>query len=107
MASDYFLIDASKLHKLPSSMGYDAGAMVEPAAVAVHSVKTAGKVTGGKVLIIGAGPVGNLVAQAAKALGADKTMIADVNPIRLALAQKCGADFCIDTANKLFSATLA
>ena len=79
-------------------MGYDAGAMVEPAAVAVHSVKMAGNIKGGKVLIIGAGPIGNLVAQAAKALGADKTMITDINPIRLALAQKCGVDFCVDTS---------
>ncbi|MDR3591080.1 MAG: alcohol dehydrogenase catalytic domain-containing protein [Negativicutes bacterium] len=98
MASDYFLTDASKLHKLPPSMGADAGAMVEPAAVAYHSVKLAGDVRGGKVLIVGAGPIGNLVAQSAKALGAGKTMIVDINPIRLDLAKKCGVDFCVDTS---------
>lgn len=98
MASDYFLTDVSKLHKLPESMGYDAGAMIEPAAVALHSVKMAGDVKGGKVLVIGAGPIGNLVAQAAKALGAAAVMITDINPIRLALAEKCGVDFCVDTS---------
>jgi L-iditol 2-dehydrogenase len=106
MASDYYLADASKLHKLPASMGYDAGAMVEPAAVAFHSVKMAGNIKGGKVLIIGAGPIGNLVAQAAKALGADKTMITDINPVRLALAQKCGVDYCVDTSKTELEAAI-
>ena len=97
MASEYFLVDATKLHKLPATMSFDEGAVVEPAAVGVHAVKLGGKVTGSKVLVIGAGPIGNLAAQAAKALGADKVMIADINDIRLALAKKCGIDYCINT----------
>lgn len=98
MASEYFLTEADKLHKLPAGMSADEGAMVEPAAVAVHAVRLAGQVEGGKVLVIGAGPIGNLAAQAAKALGAAETMIVDINSRRLALAERCGVDHCVNTA---------
>lgn len=97
MASEYFLVDESKLHKLPPTMSFDAGAVVEPAAVGVHAVKLGGKAAGSKVLVIGAGPIGNLAAQAAKALGADKVMIADISDVRLALAKECGIDYCVNT----------
>ena len=99
MASEYFVIDATKLHKLPPSMSFDAGAVVEPAAVGVHAVKLGGKAAGSKILVIGAGPIGNLAAQAAKALGADKVMIADISDVRLKLAGDCGIDFCVNTLN--------
>ncbi len=99
MASEYFLVDASKLHKLPPTMTFDEGAVVEPAAVGVHAVKLGGKATGSKVLVIGAGPIGNLAAQAAKALGADKVMIADISDVRLDLAKQCGVDFVVNTLN--------
>ncbi len=98
MASEYFLTEAAKLHKLPPAMNADQGAMVEPTAVAVHSVRLAGPVEGGKVLVIGAGPIGNLTAQAAKALGAAEVMVVDINPLRLALADRCGIDYCVNTA---------
>ena len=97
MASEYFVADAEKLHKLPPSMSFDEGAMVEPAAVGVHAVKLGGKAEGSKVLVIGAGPIGNLAAQAAKAMGASAVMIADISDVRLELAKKSGVDFCINT----------
>ena len=98
MASEYFLADASKLHRLPAKLSYDEGAMIEPAAVGVHSIKMGGDVSGANVLVIGAGPIGNLVAQAAKALGAAKVVLTDINPVRLELARNCGIDHCVDTS---------
>ena len=40
--------------------------MIEPLAVAVHAVKQMGDVKGMNIAVLGAGPIGNLVAQAAK-----------------------------------------
>lgn len=97
MASEYFAVDAAKLHKLPRTMTFDQGALVEPASVGVHAVKLGGKPEGSKVLVIGAGPIGNLAAQAAKALGADKVMIADISDVRLDLAKECGIDYAVNT----------
>jgi len=98
MASEYYLADAARLHRLPVGMSLDEGAMVEPAAVAVHAVKLGGKAAGKNVLVFGAGPIGNLAAQAAKAMGAARVMITDINPARLELARKCGIDYPVNAA---------
>jgi len=108
MASEYFSIDAEKVLKLPDNISYDEGAMVEPLAVAVHAVQMDGSVKGKKILVLGAGPIGNLVAQAARANGAELVMIADISEYRLDMASKCGIDFCVNTrsdnlANRLVS----
>jgi L-iditol 2-dehydrogenase len=83
-------------------MSYDQGAMIEPLAVAVHAVKRAGDVTGMKIAVLGAGPIGNLMAQTAKSLGAEAVMITDVSDFRLSLAKDCGVDYCINTKNENF-----
>lgn len=57
--------------------------MIEPLAVAVHGVKQMGDVKGMNITVIGAGPIGNLVAQTAKGMGAAKVMITDVSDLRL------------------------
>jgi len=96
--SEFFAVEASKVLKLPARMDLEHGAMIEPLAVAVHALGRAGDVTGRKVLVLGAGPIGNLVAQAAKGLGATAVMITDLSVFRLDLAQGCGVDHCIDSA---------
>jgi L-iditol 2-dehydrogenase len=96
-ASQYFAVDSGKVTPLPDSFSLEYGAMIEPLAVAVHAVGQAGDVHGKDIAVIGAGPIGNLVAQAAKGLGARKVMITDVSDFRLELAKKCGADVCVNT----------
>ncbi len=101
-ASEFFAVDASKVTPLPDSMSYDEGAMIEPTAVAVHAVRQAGDVTGRNVAVLGAGPIGNLVAQAAKACGASKVLISDVSDLRLDKALECGVDAVVNTAKEDF-----
>ena len=102
MASHYFAVDAAKVTPLPEEMSFDEGAMIEPLAVAVHAVKRAGDVKGAKIAVLGAGPIGILVAQTAKGLGAESVMITDVSDLRLEKAKECGVDFCVNTRNKDF-----
>ena len=83
-------------------MSYEEGAMIEPLAVAVHGVKQMGDVTGMNIAVLGAGPIGNLVAQAAKGMGAAKVMITDVSDLRLEKAKECGIDVCVNTKEKNF-----
>lgn len=92
MASDYFVVDEDKLTILPDSIGWDEGAMIEPLAVAVHAVKRVPSVEEKNVLVIGGGPIGNLVAQTAKALGAKKVVIAELSTTRLQMAERCGIE---------------
>lgn len=101
-ASEFFAVDAKKVTALPEEMSYDEGAMIEPLAVAVHAVKRAGNVKGMKIAVLGAGPIGILVAQTAKGLGAESVMITDVSDLRLEKAKECGVDFCINTKEKDF-----
>lgn len=106
VASHYFAVDAKKVTPLPEDMGLDEGAMIEPLAVAVHAVRRAGDVTGQDICVLGAGPIGILVAQAAKGMGARRVMVTDVSGLRLDKARECGADFCVNTREKDFGEAL-
>ena len=97
-ASEFFAVDSAKVIKLPDEMTYEEGAMIEPCAVAVHAVLKGGDVTNFNVLVLGAGPIGNLVAQSAKALGAKAVIITDISDFRLGVAKEVGIDFTINPA---------
>ena len=106
-ASTYFAVDASKVTPIPQGMSFEEGAMIEPLAVAVHAVRRYGDVAGQKVVVLGAGPIGNLVAQVAKGMGAETVMVTDVSDYRLALAKTCGADVVVNTREKDFGEAMA
>lgn len=106
MASHYFAAPAKLVLPLPDSMTFDQGAMIEPLAVAVHAVRQFGDIKGKNVAVIGAGPIGNLVFQAAKGMGANKVLVTSHGGIRAELAKKCGADYVIDTGKKNFGDAL-
>lgn len=101
-ASEYFCVDQSKITRLPDDMSYDDGAMIEPLAVTVHAAKRFDGMQGAKVAILGCGPIGILLAQTCKALGAQQVMITDISDYRLELARKCGVDFAVNTRNADF-----
>ncbi|GHU75489.1 dehydrogenase [Clostridia bacterium] len=105
-ASTYFAVDSSKVTPLPDGMTFDQGAMIEPLAVAVHAVKQASAVDGLNIAVIGAGPIGNLVAQTAKAMGAASVMITDISDYRLTLARQCGINYTYNTRYKDFGEAL-
>ncbi|MFI0819472.1 NAD(P)-dependent alcohol dehydrogenase [Streptomyces sp. NPDC021098] len=87
-------------HPLPDDLPLTAGALIEPLAVALHAVRRGGVAVGDRVLITGAGPIGLLVLQAARAVGAGEAVVTDVNPGRLAHASRLGADRVRDTAHE-------
>ena len=105
-ASDYFAVDASKVTPLPEGMSYDDGAMIEPLAVTVHAAKRFPDVKGCKAVVLGAGPIGILLAQSLKACGAASVMITDVSDMRLELARSVGADYAVNTARRDFGEAL-
>ncbi len=96
MAQEYFAVEADKVLKLDPDTSYDSGALVEPTAVAAAAIRRAGDVTGKDVVVLGAGPIGNLVAQVARHSGAASVMITDVQPKRLERARRCGIDHAVD-----------
>lgn len=101
-ASEYFCVDQKKITLLPQQMSYDDGAMIEPLAVTVHAARRFRELEGAKVAILGCGPIGILLAQSCKALGAERVLITDVSEYRLALARQCGVDYAVNTKNVEF-----
>jgi (R,R)-butanediol dehydrogenase/meso-butanediol dehydrogenase/diacetyl reductase len=81
---------------LPDELSDVQGAMVEPAAVAVNAVTNAGVRLGDVVLVTGAGPIGQLVALAARAAGAGAVYLSEVNPRRRARAEALGVTGVLD-----------
>lgn len=92
-AQEYFPVDRESVLKLPSSISLEQAAMIEPISVAVHALSRGGNVKDRKVLIFGAGTIGNLVGQVARAYGAAQVMLFDVNDYRLQKARECGIEF--------------
>ncbi len=101
-ASKYFAVDAEKVTPLPESMSFDEGAMIEPLAVTVHAARRFTELEGAKVAILGCGPIGILLAQSCKALGASQVLITDISDMRLELARRCGVDYTVNTRERNF-----
>ncbi|HEY9575602.1 MAG TPA: alcohol dehydrogenase catalytic domain-containing protein [Lachnospiraceae bacterium] len=105
-ASQYFAVDASKVTPFSESMTFDEGAMIEPLAVTIHAAKRFSDVVGCKAVIFGCGPIGILLLQALKALGATSVLVTDISDYRLSLAKEMGADFAVNTKEKDFGQAL-
>lgn len=97
-AQEFFILPEWNVMKLPDNMSLDFAAMIEPIAVVVHALHKGGGANGKRVLVLGAGPIGNLTAQVAKATGAKSVMITDVSPYKLEKARACGIDYAINTS---------
>ena len=102
VAQDYFIVPEDRLVLLPDSLTLEQGAMVEPAAVGAHSTSRTTGIEGKNVVVSGAGTIGNLVAQFAKARGARKVLITDVSNFRLEIAQKCGIENTLNIKDTTF-----
>ena len=76
---------------LPESLSDEEGALMEPLSVGVWACQKAGVSAGDRVLVTGAGPIGQLAMQCALAFGATDVIVSDVNERRLALAERTGA----------------
>ena len=106
-ASEYFAVDASKVTPLPESMSYSEGAMIEPLAVTVHAARRFPELRGAKAVVLGCGPIGILLVQSLKALGAAQVLATDISDARLALAKQLGADFAVNTAKEDYAGALS
>ena len=94
--AEYVSIAADFAHPVPDTLSADAAALIEPLAVAVWACGKAGVGPGSRVLVAGAGPVGLLVTQVSRALGATSVVVSDIAPDRLDTAGQLGATEIVD-----------
>jgi threonine dehydrogenase-like Zn-dependent dehydrogenase len=97
-------VPASALRPLPPELPWEAAALIEPAANAVHAWNLAGRALGAsgapgadgargaRVAVIGCGAIGLLCAATALSGGAGRVEVTDLSPARLAAAQRLGAE---------------
>jgi len=84
-----WVVPERTLIRLPEGLDLRSAALVEPTAVAVHDVRRAEVAPGDKVLVVGGGPVGVLIAIVAGHAGAD-VLLVEVDPARRAFAADLG-----------------
>lgn len=87
---DWLCVKRENLVFLSDNVSFEAGAMVEPAAVCLHAVKKAQIQTGENVLIYGAGTIGLLCGMWAKHFGAAHVYFVDIDEKKLAFAKELG-----------------
>jgi L-idonate 5-dehydrogenase len=96
--SEHLVCRAENAVPLVSGSDSAAGAFAEPLAVTLHAVGQA-PVYGGRVLIMGAGPIGVLLALAARYAGAREIVVTDIQERPLAYARQVGADRTVNVAD--------
>ena len=96
--AEYIVMPTTNVLTL-SGIPTEVGAIMDPMGNAFHAVLTA-EIPGSTVFIVGCGPIGCFAVGIARAAGATKVIASDVNPKRLALAEKMGAHVVINAANE-------
>ncbi|KEO56785.1 2,3-butanediol dehydrogenase [Thioclava indica] len=90
------VVPARMVHKMPDDLSMEQGALVEPAAVALHAVRMSKIKAGDKAAVFGAGPIGLLVVEALRVAGAAQIHVVEPSAERRAKALELGATSVID-----------
>ncbi|WP_162606291.1 zinc-dependent alcohol dehydrogenase [Jiangella asiatica] len=81
-AAAYVAVPAARLHRVPDRLSLRDAALAEPTAVAVHMVRRAGVGVADRVLVVGGGPIGALVAAVCRVAGAATLVVSEPNTYR-------------------------
>lgn len=100
-------IDAKRLYTVRDGLSEVEASMLEPSSIAIHALRRTPLRLGESVLVIGAGPIGLLVQQCAKAAGAGIVVVVEPNASRAALAKQLGAEAVIDPTTEDVQARVA
>jgi len=101
-AQDLFVVPENRIIPFPDSMSFEQGALIEPVSVGAHSTNRATNLKGKNVVVTGAGTIGNLIAQFAKARGAARVLITDLSDFRLGIAEGCGLEYTANVSKESF-----
>lgn len=94
--AEYVTVRSDFLHKLPDSLSYEEGALLEPLSVGFHALNRANVKPFDRILVTGLGPIGLLTIKAAQAYGVNEIYASDVVPYRLQKAKELGVTATIN-----------
>lgn len=97
--AEYVVAPKENIIRVPIGVSLEEAALTEPASVALHALRRVKESPVGKtVAIFGVGPIGLMVAQWAKILGAEQILLFDILNEKLELAQRIGFDKVYNTS---------
>ena len=93
-------VDTRRLYPVRAELSDVEAAMLEPATVTVHAVRRMNMRLGDSAVVLGAGPIGLLTLQCAKAAGAGRVVVVEPDSSRATIAAELGADSVIDPSKE-------
>lgn len=89
------VVNYGPVHKVPDHVSLEEAALAEPLGCVLNALELSPVKFGDSVVIIGAGPIGCMIIEVAKKMGAGKVIVVQRSRPRLELARKFGADVYI------------
>jgi L-iditol 2-dehydrogenase len=97
---EFYAAKAALVHPFSQEISFEEGAMIEPLAVALHSVNVAPVKNGDTVAVLGSGSIGLMLIQAARSAGGARIIATDLLDYRVKAAKDFGADFSINAGKE-------
>lgn len=95
--AEYAVNHVNTLYKIPDEISFEEAALITTAGSAFYAIDAmGGYIAGDTVAVIGPGPIGLALVQAAKALGAEKVILTGTRKGRLELGKQMGADYTVN-----------
>lgn len=88
------------VNSVPENVSYEEASLAEPLACCINAHELAWVGLGQTVVVIGAGPIGCLNVQLARARGATRTILVDISDRRLKLSRWVNADLCLNSSEE-------
>lgn len=104
--AQYCVVNKKQVYKLGKNTTFEAGAMAEPVACCLHGIDMCDIQPGSTVMVIGGGMIGLIMLQLAKLEGAHKIVLLEPVKEKREMAEKLGADLCIDPLSEDVSSIL-
>ena len=104
--ADFIVIPERIAYRLPDALRFEEAAMLEAAAVALHAVRLSEPKPDKTALVLGAGMIGALTAQAARVLGFSTVIVADVDESRLAMVRSLGFEQTLQLSGRELTARI-
>jgi L-iditol 2-dehydrogenase len=98
--AEYVAVPARILYALPDEVSFPQAAMVEALSIAVHAVGRLALRLNDSAVVVGTGTIGLLAVQVLKSFGSSPVIAADIDPAKLELAEKLGADAVVDSGKQ-------
>ena len=104
--AEYIAVPARLVIPAPDHIGEEVLALTEPLSCVVRAARKADVTFGQSVVVIGAGPIGNLHVQLLRTIGAAPIIVSDISQERVQMALGCGADIGVSDPDALEQAVM-